>query len=508
MKGYDCTKAKFLIDGFTHGFYIPFYGDNQFLKSGNLRSVSENVDVLSEYIGKERLADRIAGPFVAPPFQNVKCSPIFSVPKHTGDGFRTIHNLSYPEGFAVNDGIPEEYKYVQYQNIDNAVELTRKYKRGCFYSKCDIEHAYKIVPIHPSSQYLLGFSFNGFYYYDKTLPMGLSYSCNLFEQFSSALHWIAIHKLGIHDCVHILDDFLFVAPPLSKLCQTDLRKFLQLTKTLGIPIKQEKTVFPTTCITFLGLELDSILMEVRLPIEKLVKIRELLDYFICKRKATLKELQSLTGLLKFACSVVVPGRTFLRRLIDLTRGLKKPHHYAKLTREAKADLQVWKCFCDNFNGKSVILPSTWETSNSLRLFTDASDIGFGGYLGPKWFAQKWSGRWKGLHISVRELFPIIVALELWSQILHNKRIRFYSDNIAVVYVINKKTSKDKHIMSLLRRLVTQALKYNIVFEADHIPGSQNVIADKLSRFQLQDLKILAPQLEEKRTDVSHLMCEY
>lgn len=251
-------------------------------------------------------------------------------------------------------------------------------------------------------------------------------------------------------------------------------------------------------------------MEVRLPIDKLVKIRELLDYFICKRKVTIKELQSLNGLLNFACSVVVPGRTFLRRLIDLTRGLKKPHHYAKLTREVKADLQVWKCFCNNFNGKSVILPSTWETSNSLKLFTDASDIGFGGYLGPKWFAQKWSGRWKGLHISVRELFPIIVALELWSQILHNKRIMFYSDNIAVVYVINKKTSKDKNIMSLLRRLVTQALKYNIVFGADHIPGLQNVIADKLSRFQLQDLKIIAPppQLEEKRTDVSHLMCEY
>lgn len=150
LKGYDCTKAKFLIDGFTHGFYIPFHGDNQFLKSGNLRSVSDNVDVLSEYIEKERLAGRIAGPFVAPPFQNFKCSPIFSVPKHTGDGFCTIHNLSYPEEFAVNDGIPEKYKYVQYQNIDNAVELTRKYKRGCFYSKCDIEHAYKIVPIHPS----------------------------------------------------------------------------------------------------------------------------------------------------------------------------------------------------------------------------------------------------------------------------------------------------------------------------------------------------------------------
>jgi len=80
---------------------------------------------------------------------------------------------------------------------------------------------------------------------------------------------------------------------------------------------------------------------------------------------------------------VVPGRPFLRRIIDLTRGLKKPHHVVKLTKEVKADLQVWKIFYDSFNRKSVILPTEWETSNTLGLFTDASDICFGGYLGSK-----------------------------------------------------------------------------------------------------------------------------
>ena len=39
---------------------------------------------------------------------------------------------SYPEGFSINDGIAEEFKHVQYQSIDHAIEITRKYKKGVF----------------------------------------------------------------------------------------------------------------------------------------------------------------------------------------------------------------------------------------------------------------------------------------------------------------------------------------------------------------------------------------
>jgi len=73
--------------------------------------------------------------------------------------------------------------------------------------------------------------------------MGLSYSCNLFEKISSALHWIAIRKLGINDCVHILDDFLFVAPAPMDICKSNLSKYLNFVKTIGIPMKDEKNVF-------------------------------------------------------------------------------------------------------------------------------------------------------------------------------------------------------------------------------------------------------------------------
>lgn len=118
-------------------------------------------------------------------------------------------------------------------------------------------------------------------------------------------------------------------------------------------------------------------MEIRLTEEKLREIRDLLQEFLSKKKVTLLQLQSLIGLLNFACAAVVPGRTFLRRLIDFTIGLTKPHHFRRLTKEAKADLLVWKTLCANFNGKCVI----FAIFLGILLNTDASNIGFGGYLG-------------------------------------------------------------------------------------------------------------------------------
>jgi hypothetical protein len=73
-----------------------------------------------------------------------------------------------------------------------------------------IENSFKIIPIHPDDHELLGFPLGDQYYFDKTLPMGLSFSCKLFETFSTAVHWIIDHKLGGSGCLHFLGDFLFV----------------------------------------------------------------------------------------------------------------------------------------------------------------------------------------------------------------------------------------------------------------------------------------------------------
>ena len=96
--------------------------------------------------------------------------------------------------------------------------------------------------------------------------------------------------------IYFAFDFLIVAHT-EEQCKRQLDLFLMLCSYLGTPMAPEKTVGPATTIAFAGIELDSSLMEARLPQEKLVKCRELISSFLTRKKVTLKEIQSLTGLL-------------------------------------------------------------------------------------------------------------------------------------------------------------------------------------------------------------------
>lgn len=83
-----------------------------------------------------------------------------------------------------------------------------------------------------------------------------------------------------------------------------------------------------------------------------------------------------------------------------------------------------------------------------------------------------------------EFFLIVVALSTWSSELRNKRVLFFTDNESVVHVINKQSTKDTKILTLLRTLVLICLRTNIFFRACHIHGVKNVLADSSSRFQV------------------------
>lgn len=171
---------------------------------------------------------------------------------------------------------------------------------------------------------------------------------------------------------HILDDFFFIGPAQSNKCSADLSRFISICEDIGIPLKQEKTVWPTSKLVIYGIEVDSTEMVCRLPLDKVLKIRNLLNEFSRRKKVTLRELQSLLGLLNFATGCVVPGRAFLRRLYDLTLNVSNPNFYIRLNRDAKADLAAWKLFMAGFNGKRVLLSDDWVASDAFCLYTDAA----------------------------------------------------------------------------------------------------------------------------------------
>jgi hypothetical protein len=301
--------------------------------SPNLKSANEMPDITARKLAKELGKGRIAGPFSHQPFPNFRTSPIGLQPKKTPGEYRLIHHLSYPEGSSVNDGILRCYTDVRYATIDTAIAMIKKVGKWCFLAKTDIESAFRLLPVHPDDYPLLGLSsWQDKCYYDKCLPMGCSSSCSLFEKFSTSLEWWARHRLGIPNVAHILDDFLIVTKSLSGGLAA-LAAFMCV--KLGVPLVAAKTVGPYPVLPFVGIELDTILMEARLPPDKLEKCRKMLVEFMSMKKATRRELQSLIGLLNFAVCVVAPGRPFLRRMIDLTIGLKSKKHRRRITREVK-----------------------------------------------------------------------------------------------------------------------------------------------------------------------------
>ena len=67
-----------------------------------------------------------------------------------------------------------------------------------------------------------------------------------------------------------------IGAPESKECATTaLATVLRVFERLGLPVAPNKLEGPWTCLTFLGFELDSGAMIIRLPLQKLLKLQEL-----------------------------------------------------------------------------------------------------------------------------------------------------------------------------------------------------------------------------------------
>lgn len=492
LAGYDNLAKSYLVDGFRYGFRIPCDNMASRTECKNLQSALSNQQVVDEKITKDLILNRVAGPFDSPPFEHFVVSPIGVVAKKEPGKFRLIHHLSYPKGQSVNDHIPHNLTTVHYAKFDDATAIVKKLGHGCFLAKTDIEAAYRIVPVHPQDYHLLGFQWKGKYYYHKVLPMGLSVSSRIFEAFSTALEWIAKHKANIRHIIHILDDFLMGER--SRLeCQQALQRFIALCQKINIPLAPGKTVGPDTALCFVGIEIDTIIFQARLPEDKISKCQTALQTVHCKKKATLRQIQSLVGLLNFACCVVVPGRAFLRRLINLTIGVRCPWYKITLTKPARSDIAMWECFIAHFNGRALLLHEPWVHNSYIQLYTDASGaIGYGAILGSRWLAGKWPTEWSTFNIMLLELYPIVAAVDTWGYLLANKKVLFHTDNLALVHAINKTTSTDKSVMSLIRVFVLSCMKHNLMFKATHIPSKQNILADHLSRNRLQEFHELAP----------------
>ena len=485
--GYDKVKTAFLVDGFRFGFRLNHSGPLSSSIPPNDPSIDLHADVVREKIAKELAAGRLVGPFDSPPLQDFHVSPAKLVKKSVPGEFRFIHNLSWPyDDTSVNAGIGQEYKSVQYANVQKAMRLIMQFPKGSFTRKTDIKSAFKIIPIHPDDHHKLGLYLFGKFYYDVTLVMGAASACQIFEEFSTALEAIHIFYSG-EPTLHYLDDFFFISPHLLA-SNSNKSSFDNLCIDIGVPQAPNKVTLPSRRTEFLGIMLDSESWVASLPVTKVQAYKSELEDLLRVRSLKLKDLQSVIGKLSFATSVV-PARPFLRRLIDKLSYHTVPHHHVKVTREMKEDIQIWIQFLAGFNGITYFRSLDLFPAPDFEMGADACKTGYGAGFGSHWIQEEFPPEWvyaftnKVVGISFFEFYPIFVLLSMFGQSVKNSNILFHSDNEGVVRIINHQTSRSPNIMNFLRKLVLLLLKFNISLRSKHIPGKKNILYDSISRFQ-------------------------
>ena len=416
-------------------------------------------------------------------------SPMAAIPKPDGD-VRLIHDCSRPTGKAVNDYCTTDW-HQKFSRVDDAAALMT---HGCFFGKIDLRSAYRSVKISSKSQHATGFKWNfggqDLYLKDTRLPFGGKLSPGIFHRLTQAVKRM-MERRGFNLVIVYLDDFLIIAET-KEACAQALNCLVQLLRRLGFAIHWGKVIDPTNRITFLGIELDSIAMSLRLPEEKLTSFRKELHSFLQLRRVTKRQLQSLAGRLSWAAGVVKGGRVFLRRIFDKISTLKHASHRTLLGSTVRDDLFWWHTFLATFNGRSMLL----DKQPIECAFTDACNEAAGGSFGVDWFYFNWDQDFPSVsafHINEKEVLAVVLAAQRWAPLWQNKRVILYSDSSVTVACLNKGTSRNPVLMKCLRHLFWLSAAYNFHLTSRHIPGIRNIAADSASRLHLPGyLEILLP----------------
>ena len=325
-----------------------------------------------------------------------------------------------------------------------------------------------------------------YYFVDKCLPFGHAMSG------SDTMEWIIRWKTQ-KEGVNYLDDFFFVDIDQVR-CNYQMEVFIDLCNDINFPYAENKTVWATQKLVFLGLLIDALLKLICIPVEKVEKARFLIDEILERKskKIKLSELQKLAGYLNFLCKAVVPGRPFVRRLYYWMKNLTKPHHHTRVTRELKLDLKMWLTFLNN---PVVYCRPFLDWDNSVKatevnFYTDASRnfvLGAGGLCGKSWFFVQWDKTFMNQvqpSIEFLELYAVTIGVLNWIQRFANKRIIIFCDNISVVYMINRNMSSCKQCLSLIRIIVLESMKYNACIFANYVSSKNNFFADCLSHLKI------------------------
>ena len=378
-------------------------------------------------------------------------SPCILVPKRDG-GFRFCTDFRKINDKTKSDSFP----------IPRIADCIDQIGNAKFVSTFDMLKGYWQVPLTQRAREISAFvTPSGLYQY-KVMPFGMKNAPATFQRM--------VNKLvrDIDGCEGYIDDVVIFSDNWSDHIR-QIKRFFQIMREAKLTINLMKSEFGKATVKYLGHIVGQ--GQVR-PLD--AKIQTIVKYPIPTSRKELARFLGMAGYYRNFCL------NFSDIAAPLTNLLSKKVKFV-WTDDCQLAFDKVKLLLQ----KSPVLKSP-DYEKPFKLIIDSSDIGTGSVLvqeasdgldhSVSYFSKKFLKYQKNYSVVEKETLGLVLALEHFDVYLGSTpfKIKVYTDHNPLTFL---KTMKNKN-----QRLVRWSLalqEYNL--EIQHIPGSENVVADALSR---------------------------
>ena len=518
-------KLELFLTQYEQGLDIGLPDDTPIVHSkSNPRMTIKEKCKMAETILKWHKKGYLMGPYPKshPIANECRINPVFCVPKPDGSVRPVVNYAKEIKGSSVNDLLYPDWCTVEYIQLREIVYTIKQMGKGAKMWVKDLEDGYFNIKIRPEQTKMIAFIFAGMLYIPMVLVFGLATAPLIFTMFM----WFAVMAIRYTDkdlmwyslpnsqfrrevfqtdadifvinnktffplVMYYLDDIFGVHRPHLVYKQYELAG--KTLKRLGLSTKEPKDKPPNTTQIILGLEYDTIKMEVRIPLDKIDRYIKFANYLLQCKQITKRQLFSLTGKVRFAAIACKALSSFARGVEIHGHKIKQWHHRLNMSKRLKRDIKliIRGLLINKQRGKTFDFILKPRKCFELKAFTDAAskEGGIGGFIdinNAPFFQIDWTevSETQDRDIQWRELTAIAVLFMCFKNKFAGKCINVWCDNDPVVWMLIKWRANLQRtdLQKLLRKIAGICIEFDIVPWWDHIPGEENTIADNLSRF--------------------------
>ena len=368
-----------------------------------------------------------------------------------------------------------KFLFIPKFHYEDLSSLSQVFAKDDWLFNWDLKCGYHHVNIYKPHQQYLGFSWvidgvkRSFVF--RVLPFGLATACFCFTKLLRpfALRWRSVG----HNCFIYIDDVISGHRTKQLACIAGHRQKSDLTRA-GFIFSEKCYWEPHQIGVWLGLIIDTIRFEFRIPEEKLDKLYAKLDEIIESRFASFRFIAKLAGFLQSLHLAVGPVFRLLTRQMYFAIATRAYWDEKFLVSEPLQDeLKFWRHNLIAFNGYSI----RKNLSFDHVIFSDASSFGYGGYVDNSDLPDA-NGLWlEGENddsSTFRELKAIHNVVECYAPQIAHSKVKIYSDNQGACSIMEKGNARIK-LNNLAIDIFTLSLKNDITLSpSGHLDLRTNV----------------------------------